>query len=626
MSKWLFDIEANELLLKATKMWVIVGYNFTTKTYSHWLGDDPSWKDTFNNATHLIGHNICDYDIPLLWKLYGWKPPKKCKLQDTLLMSQTLNYKRFGAEGHSLEVWGKHLGFPKIEINDPLFFTKYSPEMLVYCKNDVELNLKIYDVLLEEYKETVKKNPQFDVYLRSEHAAAKWGATAKLHGWPFDKENAYALFDTFTVEMEHAHQQLEGKLGYTCEPVDKKKGIVEVKSPKWVKSGAYDRHTANWFDVDPFSGYEGEERPIAGDYCRVQIRPLSLDSVNDVKVFLFRNGWVPTTWNYKKDEKGKRTRERSSPKITEDSLEFLGGDGKLFTEFMSTKARYGILKTWLENIDEDDYLHGNMMTIGTPSMRATHSIIVNVPAVDKPWGKEMRALFKCKPGWKVIGCDSSGNQARGLAHYLGDKSYINTLLHGDIHQYNADKLTSILKIMGIKHVVPRPNAKRILYAFLFGASGGKLWSYIFGTIDEEKGSMLKKEFIKAVPGFKDLLDKLEKIYASTKKYGDGYIYSIAGNRLYVDSFHKLLVYLLQGAEKATCSTALMLTVERLEDENIPYIPLIYYHDEIDFMVPEEYSERAAAIGKQAFHDGPLLYGISIMEGGAKIGDNWRDVH
>jgi len=623
MSKWIFDIEADELLLKATQMWVMVAYNVNTEEYHHWLGNDLSWQEIFNEATHLIGHNICSYDIPLLQKLYNWKPKKECKIQDTLLLSQTLDYKRFGSQGHGLEVWGRHLNHPKISFND---FSHYSEEMLEYCKNDVMLNVKVYYELIKEYKDLVKKAPHFDHYIRAEHAAAKWSSIASLHGWPFDIEGGRILSHKLEDEMQKAYDALSSKLGYIVEPVDKKKGIVETKKPKWVKSGAYDQHTANWFEIEPFSGYPGEERIVEGEYCRVQCRPLDINSVTDVKVFLFRNGWIPTEWNYKKDEEGKKTKEKATPKITEDSLEFLGGDGKLYTEFLTAKARHSILKTWLENIDENGNLHGDMMLIGTPSMRARHSIIVNVPSADSPWGKEMRSLFRCIENWKLIGCDSSGNQARSLAHYLNDPEYINTLLHKDIHQYNADILTAILKIMGIDHIVPRPNAKRILYAFLFGASGGKLWSYIFGNVDEEQGKRLKKEFIKAVPGFKDLLDKLEKIYGSTKKYGDGYIPSIAGNRLYVDSFHKLLVYLLQGAEKATCSAALMLTMERLENENIPYIPLIYYHDEIDFMVPEEYAERAAAIGKQAFADGPKLFGITIMDGGAKIGNNWYEVH
>lgn len=256
-------------------------------------------------------------------------------------------------------------------------------------------------------------------------------------------------------------------------------------------------------------------------------------------------------------------------------------------------------------------------------------------------------LFRSKPGWILIGCDSSGNQARGLAHYLGNTEFTDTLLNGDIHQYNADILTEIIRTefgkqrpeFGIiepeliefykTFTVKRSQAKRILYAFLFGASGSKLWSYIFDVMAEEMGKILKNRFITAVPGFKNLTDKLNATFTATKKLnkGDqGYITSLAGNRIYVDSRHKLLVYLLQSAEKITCSSAAMLTAEWLEKEGIPYQPCIYYHDEIDFMVPEEYAERAAELGKLAFKEGPKMFGVNIMDGDAKIGNDWYEVH
>jgi hypothetical protein len=70
----------------------------------------------------------------------------------------------------------------------------------------------------------------------------------------------------------------------------------------------------------------------------------------------------------------------------------------------------------------------------------------------------------------------------------------------------------------------------------------------------------------------------------------------------------------------------MLAMERLESAGIPYQPLIMMHDEIDFMVPEEFAEQAAEIGKQAFADGPKLFGVEIMDGSGKIGNDWYEIH
>lgn len=625
LKRFAFDIETDNLLVQCTRMWVMCLVDLDTgKEYTFREGN-TEWMSMLDNATLAVGHNILGFDVYALKKLFGYVFKPTCKLHDTLILSQVLNYRRFGHDGHSLERWGEYLGFPKGDYSD---WSQYTPEMEEYCVQDTRIAAKVYRELMQEFAEKQRAAPNLDKYIRAEHAASRWCSEAQLNGWPFDIEEAKKLSIVLEAEMQKAYTALNERLGTKCVPVDMVKGVVEVKKPKWTKAGFYDAHTARWFNVDPCSGYEGEERKIVGEYCRVEFKPLSLDSVADVKIFLYRNGWKPTDWNFKVDPTtGKKV--KGSPKITEDSLEFLGGDGKLYLDFLTARSRHSIIKTWITNTDEDGNLHGDCMVIGTPSMRARHSIIVNVPSADSPYGKEMRALFRCKPGWALIGCDSSGNQARGLAHYLGDKSFIDTLLNGDIHQYNADILTEVVRrILSNKDfVVKRAQAKRILYAFLFGASGAKLWSYIFGNLDEVNGKKLKDGFLSAVPGFKALLDKLNKVFTATSKNGNfGYIPSIAGNKVFVDSRHKLLVYLLQSAEKITCAAALMVAMQRFEEEGIPYIPCIFYHDEIDFQVPEEYKERAAEIGKQAFADGPKLFGIEIMSGDAKIGKTWYDVH
>lgn len=622
MSRYCFDIETDNLLHECENMWVLVTENLNTGEIKHWEKGELGWKKLFDNANLVMGHNIIGFDIPVLEKLFGYTFPKSCHVHDTLLMSQVLDYKRFGTLGHSLKIWGQALDYPKIGFED---WTQFSQEMLTYCKQDVSLNVKVYNILIRELREVAEKYPLIKTYLKAEHAAATWSSKANLHGWPFDMKAASTLFNALEKEMKEAYDILNSTLGLKVIAKDKVKGEVPSKKPKWTKQGCYDVHTSNWFGIDPWSGFEGEERMVVGEYCRIEIEPLKLTSTTDVKMFLFRHGWVPTEYNVKLNPtNGKR--ENTSPKITEDSLEFLGENGKIYTNYLTTKSRFSVLKTWLANVDENNNLHGDCFPIGTPSMRSRHSIIVNVPSVDSKWGKEMRQLFTCKPGWKLVGCDSSGNQARGLAYYLKDPEFTKTLLEGDIHQYNADALTAVLKTMKVNHTVPRSVAKRVLYAFLFGASGGKLWGYIFNSFDDFQGKKLKTGFMAAVPGFNRLVKKLRQEYEETKVGGEGVITSIAGNRIYVDSVHKLLVYLLQSLEKITCTAAIMLTMERLEAENIPYIPCIFMHDEEDFMVPEQYAERAAEIGKQAFVDGPKLFGVKIMDGEAKIGDNWYEIH
>lgn len=618
MKSLVIDIEANGFLASVTKTWIVFLKDIRTKKKKYFLEGDTGWMAELDSADEIIGHNLCGYDLIVLEKLFNYKPPKTAKLRDTLVLSAVLDYDRFGGR-HGLESWGNYLGMPKGDWSD---FSQYHPDMLTYCEQDVDITDCVYEVLVGEFIRISKKYPNVGKYLQAEQHAAMWSARAELKGWPFDRKAGEELFAKLDNELRVARETITPILGLKVVPKDKKGGEVVPKIPVWNKNGSYNAHIANWFNVDPWSGVE--DRPIDGPFCRVEFEPLSLDSSDDVKTFLFRHGWEPTEWNTKREPDG--TFRKMSPKITDDSLELLQGHGKLYNDFKTASSRYSILKTWLENLDEKDCLHGECFNIGTPSMRARHSIIVNVPSADSPYGKEMRSLFKCEEDEVLIGCDSAGNQARGLAHYLNSEEYIDLLLNGDIHQYNADVATKVLKDMGIEHKVPRAAAKRILYAFLFGASGKKLWSYIFGTMHEVKGNTFKKGFTNAVPGFAQLISTLNKVYNATQKFGKGYILSLVGTRVYVDSRHKLLVYLLQACEKITCASALMYTMNKLEEEGIPYTPCIFYHDEIDFRVKKEHAERAKEIGAEAFREAPKLYGITIMDGEGKVGKTWYDVH
>ena len=684
-----FDIEADGLLVDCTKLHVICIYCFSeNKLYTF---HDDSWKAFLSDSDIIVGHNITGYDLVALEKLTRFVMPITTVYVDTLTLSEILNYRRFGHQQHSLEVWGEHLGFPKIdwrahaislgliEESDPkgAEFIQYHPAMDDYCKQDVRVNARVYQELLPEYIAQYKKKPEIKTFVKAQNATAIFCARAELHGWPFDKEAAIALQKKLEKVVEKAEEELTPKLGLKCTIKDRAKSgdnfidVIESakipekdkewliesmvidgipanfimgaipKVPKWVKNGMYDKHTADYFGVEPESGFIDPEldalpfhRTIRGPFSRITIEPMRLSSTDDVKRFLFRVGWKPTAWNYKQNpETGKK--EISSPKITEDSLEFLGGDGELYTKYAIASSRLSILNTWLENLDNDNNLHGKCRTLGTPSLRATHSVIVNVPDPHSDWGSEFRSLFKCKPGWKIVGCDSKGNQARGLAFYLKSEEYTRILLEEDIHNFNKDKLTEVLHTLDVDGIlskagknleVSRGAAKRILYAFLFGASGAKLWSYIFGEVDSEYGNKLKDGFLAAVPGFKDLIDELKRIYRASARGGYGWIPSIVGSKVFVDSLHKLLVYLLQSLEKITCATAVWYFMCKAEEENIPYIPLIFMHDEFQIMTPEKYADRCLEIGVEAFREGPKLYGVSIMDGDGKIGNNWLETH
>ena len=144
-SRLVFDIEADNLYEDATQIWCIVTKDIDTSEVRQY-GPEAIDEGCSNllHARLLIGHNIINYDVPLVEKLCG-VDLLHIELYDTLVVSRLLNPDRKG--GHSLAAWGQRCGRKKPEHED---WTQFSPEMLHRCTEDVEINHGTYLMLLEE--------------------------------------------------------------------------------------------------------------------------------------------------------------------------------------------------------------------------------------------------------------------------------------------------------------------------------------------------------------------------------------------------------------------------------------------------------------------------------------------
>lgn len=612
----IFDIETDGFLTECTTMWMLITRDIDTDEVKVYLKGDLSWQHDLSKAggcTLLVGHYIEGFDLLVLKKLFGWVPD--VATVDTVLMSQTLDYKRFPSGKHNLEVWGEFLGVKKIEF-DPAKFKNPTfmdlLEMEEYCVGDTATGLAVYLYLIQEYKEKVAKRPLLKNALRIEHDTARYVGQCELNGWLMDREAAEKLFATLEASIKEAEATLQPLLKLTIKPKDK-----EPKTAKFIKSGAYAKTTADWFGIDPERGKT--DRPIQGAYTRVEILQPDASSMEAIKAYLYSIGWVPDDWNYKKVG---YEFIKQSPKLTETSLLPLGPIGSLVNDLTTTRSRRDILRGWIENLDSNNRLHGSCFTIATPTGRARHEVLVNVPSADADWGPDIRKLFIARPGFKIVGADSSGNQFRALCHYLKNDEFTNLVLNGDVHQANADILSSILGIP-----VKRGTAKPFIYAFLFGAGGEKLELILTGKRGSgRKGNKAKNEFIERVPGLKELVTKVRKIYDQTEQSGRAWIPAADGRRIYCDSPHKALNYLLQSFEAISCKAALSYQMAKFREENLTVYPLIWYHDENEVECPKEQAERVKEIMIESYREGGKQFEMMILDGAGKIGDNWYDVH
>ena len=609
--KLVFDIESNGLLDEITTIWCLVCQDVDTKEIYSFSDHDenlPSLAEGYEllkKADALIGHNIIGYDIPALKIVTGIDLiDKKC--YDTLIMSQMLRYKR--THRHGLKGWGEKLGDNKLDYND---WTKYTREMLTYCIQDVELNTNVYEVLVKEFRTLAAHFPLIAKGLQVEHDVSKFNTIVREQGWNFDVAKAKANLKNMKAKAKSIEDLIEPQLGTYEFLIDN-----EPKTAKYKKNGEYNAVTCRLLsdylkrDVKPTDTHLWPPERV---FQRVEERQVKLGQLDHVKQWLLSIGWKPDEYTRKMTPRGW---VNVSPKFTETSLKPLGEFGEALGTYYTLRNRISVLESWLGNL-KDGRIHGNMWTIGTPSFRARHEVIVNLPGVHASYGRELRELFAADEGENIVGADSSGNQLRGLCHYVGNEEFTQEVIYGDQHQRNADALGC-----------SRSVAKSFLYAYLFGAGDSKLGQVLSGKSNPKVGKKARADFSSAIKGLNEIKTKVEGEW-NRKQHtqGAGWIHGLDGRPVFINSEHQCLNYLLQSAEGITCKAAVSYQMQKIKEEGLRAKPRIFYHDETAWTVHPDDAERVGQILKDSFKEAPKWFGVECMDGGdAIIGTTYADVH
>lgn len=615
-----WDIEGNDLLPGLTNIWVLVARDIDTETDYAFSDQDPSLPDMdyacemLYQTEHHIGHNLFGYDFLAMAKVKGWELRDEQKVTDTWILSLLNKYKR--DHNHGLKEWGEKLGSSKIDYND---WSHYNKEMLRYCRQDVNLNVKVYNQLYFEASKLIQRNPMYSDRIKTEMFIARMNMKMQ-HGWVYDRELADKTIKEITKKMEKVKRKIEPKLGTKRIWIDK-----APKTPKYTKKGLYNSVTARL--LTEFLGVTVrpedallEHPPILPNehFQRYKEEKITMGQMDDVKTYLMeKEGWKPDEWNRTRGKDGGW--RNSSPKLEGPALEALGDIGRGVSEYYMLRHRKSFLEGFNKMSDDrgDGRINGNMWCIGTPTFRVRHEGIVNMPAAGPlddggaPYGTEIRSTLTVEPEYSVVGADSAGNQLRGAAHVFQNKEWIDLIVNGgDMHQHNADMVGCTRKM-----------AKVFIYRILFGSTAWGLAREF--KIKEAEAQEMIDNFKKGLPEFAKTMEDVEKEWHQN----GGFVFGVTGNILFVEEARKAFNAILQDLEKATCSAAMMWSYNKMKEEGIDFYPLIFYHDEDAFAVRSDQAEKAAPIIQEGFREGPKLFGVQIMDGGKpQIGKSYADVH
>lgn len=604
-----FDIETNGLLPDVSTLHVCCTHDIDTG--EEWYStNQEEILSHLSKATHLIGHNIIDYDLPALEKLTGWKPNEETRITDTLILSRlsnpdrqrTAQHIKDGYKGgpHSLGAWGYRIGVGKPEHED---WTTYSEDMLHRCREDVRINAKILSILESE-------TSTFGESVQLEHEIQRIISRQERTGVYFDRDRAVEYIKQLGHKVCEIDERLVRRL-----PRHARRVGVSVSKP-FKKDGSLSKMVTDWAssvhaDTDgAVPGFYTKDG-VKGPFTRIEYYQTDLNSDKQVKEWLLTLGWKPLEWNI-----SPKTGDRTSPKLTPESFVSLPENlGELLKERVTWRHRASQIQGWVDRCREDSCLSAGANPLGTNTGRMRHRTVVNVPkAADFiPFGKEMRSLFTSRPGRKFIGHDASGLELRMLAHYMNDKEYTEQILHGDIHSYNQ-------RLAGLP---TRDAAKTFIYAFIYGAGDAKLGSIIDGS--KADGTRLRNQFLSALPKLGELIDKVKK--AALR----GYLIGLDGRKIMMRKQdgavmqHKALNTLLQCAGAVIMKKSIVILDHSAKD--LDAMKVIDMHDEGQADVSPTDAELYAELAVLSIREAGKHFNLNIpLDAEAKIGSNWAETH
>ena len=364
-----------------------------------------------------------------------------------------------------------------------------------------------------------------------EHRVQEILTQQEIHGWTFDERAAWQLASTITRELRETEESLRRRHPYVA---------GAEFTPK------RNNRTQGYVEGAPFT----------------RLKEFNCTSRDHISWILQTyHGWKPT-----------QLTATGKPIIDEVVLKEIGSPIAMeFLKCLTATKMLGMISeganAWLKLVTNDRIHHH--CSVATNTHRCAHR---NPNLAQVPADNRFRELFIPSKGQLMVGADLSGIELRMLAHYLArydNGRYADILLNGDIHQVNADKIG-----------ISRREVKTVTYAFLYGAGDAKIGTSFDSSLSESrakrKGKEIRSAFISAIDGLDELLSAIKK--ASER----GFIKSIDGRKVQVDSPHKALNYCLQSGAGVVAKRWMCINQDQVKELNLCCSQLAFVHDELQF--------------------------------------------
>jgi DNA polymerase-1 len=267
----------------------------------------------------------------------------------------------------------------------------------------------------------------------------------------------------------------------------------------------------------------------------------------------------------------------------------------------------------------------NQTGAATGRLSSSNPNLQNIP-IRTELGREIRAAFIPRDGWKLLVADYSQIELRLLAHFSGDPLLVEAFRSGeDIHTRTASEVLGVPPLMVSSEA--RRKAKAVNFGIVYGISGFGLAAQL--GIPRGEAEKYIKNYFERYAGVRKFIDatiaEVQQTGVTRTLLGrERPIPDINSRNANARGFAERTAVNspLQGTAADLIKLAMVRIDAALESGGDRSVLLLQVHDELVFECPPE---DVDAVSKLVKHEMESVHDLKVplvVDVGA--GDNWRD--
>jgi DNA polymerase-1 len=362
---------------------------------------------------------------------------------------------------------------------------------------------------------------------------------------------------------------------------------------------------------------------LATEICELAGRQFNINSPQQLSKVLFEDLRLPQPTKY---GRGKTTSTAA------DVLETLAEEHEIARKVLDYRQLTKLKGTYVDALPTlinplTGRLHTTFNQIGAATGRLSSSNpnLQNIP-IRTELGREIRAAFVPREGWRLIVADYSQIELRLLAHMSRDPVLVEAFRNGeDIHTRTAAEVFGTPPLMINPEM--RRRAKAVNFGIVYGQSPFGLATSL--GIDRKEAERYIQAYFERYSGVRKFIESTVNEVRKT-----GVSRTLLGRQRPIPDMHSRNPNARSFAERTAVNTPLqgtaadlikmaMIRIDKLLREKRHQAKmLLQVHDELVFEAPPEEAEELAAMAKAEMEQVYRLEVPLLAEVG--IGDNWRD--